>query len=53
MFKNGPLYHLVVCFFEFLTPSTLGGCDFFNSIPFLTIFNVLAPIGGVQVLFGH
>jgi hypothetical protein len=26
-------------FFEFLTPYTLGGHNFFHSIPFLTIFN--------------
>ncbi len=33
-------------FFEFLTPSTLKGHNFFNSIPFLTIFSALdAPIG--------
>jgi hypothetical protein len=29
----------VVCFFEFLTPSTLRGHNFFNFIPFLKIFN--------------
>jgi hypothetical protein len=41
-------------FFEFLTPSTLGGGNFFNSFPFLTIFSALdVPIRGVQVLFGH
>jgi len=41
-------------FFEFLTPFTLGGCNFLTSIPFSTIFNVPnAPIGGVQVFFGH
>jgi len=41
-------------FFEFLTTSTLGGHNFLSSIPFVTIFNVpYAPIGGVQVLFGH
>jgi hypothetical protein len=45
---------VVVCFFEFLTLFTLGGHNFFNSIPFLMIFNVTnAPIGGVQVFFGH
>ncbi len=39
-------------FFEFLTPSILRGHNFFNSIPFFTIFNALdAPIEGVQVLF--
>jgi len=27
-------------FFEFLTPSTLGGCNFLNSNPFFTIFSV-------------
>jgi hypothetical protein len=26
-------------FFDFLTPSTLGGCNFLNSIMFLTIFS--------------
>jgi hypothetical protein len=41
-------------FFELLTPSTLGGYNFLNSIPFSTIFNALdAPIGRIQVLFGH
>jgi hypothetical protein len=41
-------------FFEFFIPFTLGGYNFFNSIPFSTIFSVLdVPIGGVQVLFGH
>ncbi len=40
-------------FFEFLTPSTLGGCNFLNSNPFLMISNAPdASIGGVQVLFG-
>ncbi len=44
----------MVCLFEFLTPSTLGGINFFNPNPFLTIFSVPnAPIGRVQVLFGH
>jgi hypothetical protein len=45
---------LVVCFFEFLTPSTLRGNKFLNFIPFLTIFwtpNV--SIRRVQVLFRH
>ncbi len=42
------------CFLKFLTHSTLGGCNYFNSIPFLTIFNVPnAPIKGVQIFFGH
>ncbi len=42
----------MVCFFEFLTPSILKGYNFFNSIPFLTIFGALdALIGGFQVLF--
>ncbi len=41
-------------FFEFLTPFTLGGINFFNSNTFLMIFRAPnAPIGGVQVLFGH
>ncbi len=54
MFGNWPLQHLVVCFFEFLTPSTLEGRNFFNSISFFTIFSVTnAPLGEVQVLFGH
>jgi hypothetical protein len=40
----------VVCSFEFLTPSTLKGHNFFNSIPFLMIFSALdVPIGRVQV----
>jgi hypothetical protein len=44
----------MVCFFEFLTPSTLGGHNFLNPIPFLIIFSApYAPIGGVEVLFGH
>jgi hypothetical protein len=41
-------------FFEFLTPFTLTGHNFFNSIPFLMIFN--APdvlIRRVQILFKH
>jgi len=41
-------------FLKFLTPSTLGGYNFLNSILFSMIFNVPnTPIGGVQVLFGH
>jgi hypothetical protein len=41
-------------FLEFLTLSTLGAHNFFNSIQFLTIFSVPnAPIGGVQILFGQ
>ncbi len=41
-------------FFEFLTPSTLGGCNFLKSIPFWTMFSLPdAPIRGVQILFGH
>ncbi len=41
-------------FFEFLTPFTLRGHNFFNSISFLTIFNALnTPIGGLQVYFEH
>ncbi len=41
-------------FFEFLSPSTLNGHNFLNSIPFFTIFNALNMlIGGVQVLFKH
>jgi hypothetical protein len=41
-------------FFEFLTPFTLGGHNFLVSNPFLTIVSVPdAPIGGVQVFFGH
>jgi hypothetical protein len=41
-------------FFEFLTPSTLGGHNFLNSIPFFMIFNApYTPIGGVQVLFRY
>jgi hypothetical protein len=42
----------VLCFYEFLTPFTLGAHNIFNFISFLTIFSALeAPIGGVQVLF--
>jgi hypothetical protein len=38
----------------FFTPSTLGGHNFLNSIPFLTILNALDPsIGTIQVLFRH
>jgi hypothetical protein len=41
-------------FFEFLTPYALGDRNFHNSTFFLMIFNVInAPIGTVQVLFGH
>jgi hypothetical protein len=41
-------------FYSVLDPSTFGGHNFINSIPFLTIFNApSASIGGVQVLFGH
>jgi hypothetical protein len=48
------LYHLVVCFFVFVTPSILGDRNFLNSNLLLTIFSALdAQIGGVQVLFGH
>ncbi len=44
--------HLVVCFFEFLTPFTMKGHDFLKFIPFLTIFITLdARIRGVQVFF--
>ncbi len=33
-------------FFWVLDPSTLGGCNFLNFIPFLAIFNVPdAPVG--------
>jgi hypothetical protein len=40
-------------FFEFLTPSTLGCCNFLNSNRFLIIFNAPhAPMEGVQVLLG-
>jgi hypothetical protein len=45
---------LMVFFFFFLTPYTMGGHNFFHSIALLTIFNApYASIGGVQVLFGH
>ncbi len=41
-----------VLFFEFLTPSTFGACNFLNSNSFLTIFSLSdVSIGGVQVLF--
>ncbi len=44
----------MICVFEFLTPSTLGGHKFFNSILFLNFFSAPdASIEGVQVLFGH
>jgi hypothetical protein len=37
-------------FFEFLSPFTVGGHNFFISNPFLMIFSVLdAPRGGFQV----
>jgi hypothetical protein len=37
-----------------IDPSNLGGHNFFNSNPFLTIFDARnGPIGGVQVLFEH
>ncbi len=37
-------------FFEFLTPSTLGGHNIINFISFLMIFSALeVPIGKVQV----
>jgi hypothetical protein len=40
--------------FEFLTPFTLGGCNFFTSIMFLMFFCVLnVLITRVQVLFGQ
>jgi hypothetical protein len=40
-------------FFEFLTPSTLEGCNFLHFILFLTIFNApYALIRGVQNLLG-
>jgi hypothetical protein len=36
-------------FFDFFTPFTLGGRNYFNSIPFLMIFNALdMSIGGIQ-----
>jgi hypothetical protein len=42
----------VVSFVEFLTPFTLGGCNFPIFNLFLTIVGVLdPPRGGVQVLF--
>ncbi len=54
VFGNCPLYHLVVCFFEFLTPFTSTGHNFLNSIPFFTISNAPnVPIRKVQVLFRH
>ncbi len=41
-------------FFWILTPSTLGGHNFFNSISFFMIFKTLEmPIGGVKILFRH
>ncbi len=44
------LWHLMVSFFEFLTPSILGGHNFLNSILFLTFFSVpYVPIGRVQI----
>jgi hypothetical protein len=44
----------MVCFFEVLALFTLGGCNFFNSNPFLIIFNASdVSIRVVQVLFGH
>ncbi len=44
----------MICFFEFLTPSTLKGHNFLNSIYFLTIFSPLdAPIRRIQVFLRH
>jgi hypothetical protein len=44
---------VVVCCFEFLTP-TLGGHNFFISNPFLTIFNTTdVPRGEVEHLLGQ
>jgi len=40
--------------FQFLTPSTLRGCNFFISNPFFKTFSGLdTPKEGIQVLFGH
>ncbi len=48
------IYNIRWFFKKKLTPSTLQGHNFFNSIPFFTIFDTLnAPIGGIQVLFKH
>jgi len=58
------LWHSVVCFFWVLGPLYFGVCNFLNCNLFLTIFSASntfkwifsapnAPIGGVQVLFGH
>ncbi len=39
-----------LAFVAFLTPSTLGGHNFLNFIPFLAIFSALdVPIGWVQI----
>jgi hypothetical protein len=44
----------VVYIFEFLTPSTLRGCNILNFNQFSTIFYApVAPIREVQVLFVH
>jgi hypothetical protein len=54
VFENQLCYLWGFGFFEFLTPSTLGGCNFLNFNSFLTIFSAQdASAGGVQVLFGH
>jgi hypothetical protein len=54
VFKNQPLQHSMVCFFEFLTPFILGGHNYLNFIPFLTIFSApYLPIKRVQIFFGH
>jgi hypothetical protein len=45
---------LVICFIEFFTPFTLGGHNFLDYNPFLTIVSVSdVTREGVQVLFGH
>jgi hypothetical protein len=44
----------MICFFEFLTPFTLGHCNFINSISFLMAFNEQdASIRKVQVSLKH
>jgi hypothetical protein len=54
VFENRPMQCLMVCFFEFLTPFLLKGCNFFIFNPFLMVVSVLdVPKRGVQVLFNH
>ncbi len=55
--RESALQHSVVYFFQFLTPSILGGAEgsnFLISNPSVKKFSASdMPRGGVQVLFGH